>query len=62
MGLLRDPRKGLHISRLIWREMESFSQCAVCMVLASHRYDENDYYRDYKDFLADAQRPELGVR
>jgi RimJ/RimL family protein N-acetyltransferase len=48
---LRDPRKGLYINRLIWREMDSFSQGAVCMVLASHRYDEADYYRDYKDFL-----------
>lgn len=49
---LRDPRKGLYISRLIWREMDSFSQGAVCMVLASHRYDEADYFRNYNDFLA----------
>ncbi len=49
---LRDPRKGLYISRLIWREMGSFSQGAVCMVLASLPYDEADYYRDYEDFLA----------
>lgn len=48
---LRDPRKGLYISRLVWREMDSFSQGAVCMVIASHRYDESDYYRDYDDFL-----------
>lgn len=48
---LRDPRKGLYINRLIWREMDSFSQGAVCMVLASHPYDEADYYRDYESFL-----------
>lgn len=47
---LRDPRKGLYISQLVWREMDSFSQGAVCMVLASHAYDEADYYRDYDDF------------
>jgi len=47
---LRDPRKGLYISKLVWREMDSFSQGAVCMVLASHPYDESDYYRDYDDF------------
>lgn len=58
---LRDPRKGLYISRLIWREMDSFSQGAVCMVLASRRYDESDYYRDYKDFLAETQRPDPGA-
>jgi len=47
---LRDPRKGLYISRMIWREMDAFSQGAVCMVLASHRYDEADYFRDYDEF------------
>lgn len=50
--LLRDPRKGLYISRMIWREMDAFSQGAVCMVLASHRYEEADYFRDYDDFRA----------
>lgn len=49
---LRDPRKGLYISRLIWREMDCFSQGAVCMVLASHPYEEGDYYRDYNEFLS----------
>ena len=48
---LRDPRKGLYIKNMIWREMDSFSQGAVCMVLASHWYDEADYYRDYDDFV-----------
>ena len=48
---LRDPRKGLLISRMIWREMDAFSQGAVCMVLASHRYDEGDYIREYSSFL-----------
>jgi len=50
--ILRDPRKGLYISRMIWREMDSFSQGAVCMVLASHPYDEGDYIRDHAEFLA----------
>ena len=48
---LRDPRKGLYIRNMIWREMDSFSQGAVCMVLASLPYDESDYMRDYKAFL-----------
>lgn len=48
---LRDPCKGLYISKLVWREMDCFSQGAVCMVLASHRYDEADYFRDYESFL-----------
>lgn len=52
---LRDPRVGLYINRLVWREMDSFSQGAVCMVLASRPYEEADYFRDYNDFLAAAQ-------
>jgi hypothetical protein len=47
---LRDPRKGLYVSHMVWREMDSFSQGAVGMVLASHPYDEADYYRDYQEF------------
>jgi dTDP-4-dehydrorhamnose 3,5-epimerase-like enzyme len=47
---LRDPRTGLFISRMIWREMDAFSQGAVCMVLASQPYDEADYIRDYSSF------------
>ena len=49
---LCDPRKGLYVNRMIWREMDAFSQGAVCMVLASHPYDESDYYRDYNEFQA----------
>lgn len=49
---LRDPRKGLYINRLVWREMDAFSQGTVCMVLASRHYDESDYYRSYGDFQA----------
>jgi hypothetical protein len=55
---LRDPRRGLYISRLVWREMDSFSQGAVCMVLASHPYDESDYYRNYEDFVREARASE----
>lgn len=50
--VLRDPRRGLYVNRLIWREMDLFSQGAVCMVLASQPYDESDYYRDYDEFLS----------
>jgi hypothetical protein len=42
---------GLHIPPLIWREMDNFSSGAVCLVLASRGYIEDDYYRDYQDYL-----------
>jgi len=37
---------------MIWRELDNFSSGSVCMVLASNRYDEADYYRSYDDYLA----------
>lgn len=52
---LRDPRKGLYIRNMIWRTMDEFSQGAVCMVLASTKYQESDYIRDYETFLKEAR-------
>ena len=43
---------GLHIRPMIWRDLDNFSSGSVCMVLASEWYDEADYFRDYKQFLA----------
>lgn len=42
---------GLYVCPMIWRELDNFSSGSVCMVLASNKYDESDYYRDYADFL-----------
>ncbi len=42
---------GLYICPMIWRELDNFSSGSVCMVLASNRYDEDDYYRDYSEYL-----------
>ncbi|MEM2995171.1 MAG: FdtA/QdtA family cupin domain-containing protein [Candidatus Bathyarchaeia archaeon] len=41
---------GLYIPPMIWREMNNFSSGAVCLVLASDLYDEDDYIRDYETF------------
>jgi len=49
---LSSPDEGLYVCPMIWRELNNFSTDAVCLVLASHPYDENDYFRNYKDFLA----------
>ncbi len=46
------PFIGLHIVPGIWRELLNFSSGAVCLVLASHKYDEKDYIRDYENFKA----------
>lgn len=45
------PYTGLLIVPGIWRELDNFSSGSVCLVLASHKYDEADYIRDYDAFL-----------
>ena len=49
--LLNQPYRGLHIPPGIWASEVNFSSGAICLVLASHKYDENDYIRDYDEFL-----------
>lgn len=41
---------GLYLPNMIWRELENFSSGAVCLVLASEFYLEEDYYRDIREF------------
>lgn len=48
---LNRPYIGLLVVPGIWRELINFSSGAICMVLASEVYEENDYIRDYKEFL-----------
>jgi hypothetical protein len=43
---------GLYIPPGIWREMDNFSSGSVCMVIASNKYDEGDYVRNYDEYLA----------
>jgi len=43
---------GLYVCPMMWRELDNFSSGSVCMVLASNMYDEDDYYRDYVEYLA----------
>ena len=43
--------QGLYVCPMIWRELDNFSSGSVCMVLASNHFHEDDYYRDYDDFL-----------
>lgn len=48
---LNRPYFGLYIVPGIWRELSNFSSGAICLVLASNKFDENDYIRNYADFL-----------
>lgn len=49
--LLNRPYQALLVVPGIWRELDDFSSGSVCLVLASHGYDEADYIRDYDEFL-----------
>ena len=42
---------GLYVPAGLWRQIQNFSTNSLAMVLSSTHYDENDYIRDYKDFL-----------
>ena len=47
---LNRPYYALQIVPGIWRELTNFSSGSICLVLASHKYDEKDYIRNYKKF------------
>ena len=48
---LNRPYQGLYLKPGIWRDLNDFSSGAVCMVLASEKYDPEDYIRDYDEFI-----------
>jgi dTDP-4-dehydrorhamnose 3,5-epimerase-like enzyme len=50
--MLNKPDKGLYLPTGIWREIGNFSSGSVCLVIASTEFEEDDYIRDYDDFLS----------
>lgn len=48
---LNRPNFGLLIVPGIWRELMNFSSGAICLVLASQKYNEDDYIRNYSNFV-----------
>lgn len=49
---LSRPYMGLYMPAGLWRELHNFSSGAICLVLGSEIYKENDYIRDYSEFLS----------
>lgn len=47
---LNRPNMGIHIPPGIWASEMNFSSGSICLVFASHIYDESDYIRNYEDF------------
>jgi hypothetical protein len=48
---LSRPYMGIFVPAGIWRELDNFSSGAICLVLSSLVYSEDDYIRNYDDFL-----------
>ena len=48
--MLNQPNKGLLIPTMVWRELENFSSGAICLVVASDVFSEEDYIRNYEEF------------
>jgi len=48
---LNRPNMGLHIPPGVWASEVNFSSSSICLVLASHEYQEEDYIRDINEFL-----------
>ncbi|MFA7444462.1 MAG: FdtA/QdtA family cupin domain-containing protein [Flavobacteriaceae bacterium] len=48
---LNKPNQGLLIGSGIWRELKNFSSGSVCLVIASGVFDEDDYIREFEEFL-----------
>ena len=55
---LNRPDVGLYIGKNMWREMRNFSYGCKLMVLASDYYNENEYIRDYDEFVSIVKRTE----
>lgn len=49
--ILNRPYQGLLVKPGIWRDLDDFSSGSVCLVLASEKYDAEDYIRSWDDFL-----------
>lgn len=48
---LNMPNQGLFVATKTWRKLRNFSSGAVCLVVSSGEYEEEDYIRNYDDFI-----------
>lgn len=48
---LMKPNVGLYIAPMVWREFNNFSEDAICLCIVSEFYKNDDYIRNYEDFI-----------
>ena len=46
-----DPARGVLLQKMVWHSMVKFSKDCVILVVANDYYNEDDYVRNYDDFL-----------
>lgn len=49
---LNEPHMGVYIPKMVWKEMYDFSQDSVLLVLSNHKYDSEEYVRNYDEYLS----------
>lgn len=54
--LLNNPHRALYINKMVWKEMFEFSYNAILLVVTNTLYDENEYIRNYEEFLLEVGR------
>lgn len=59
---LNHPWQALVVDTYVWRTLDDFSSGAVCLVLASEPFSEEDYIREYKDFLEETLKRERAFK
>lgn len=47
---LNRPDYGLYLPPGLWRELDNFSSGSICLVIASDKYNAEDYLRNYEEF------------
>lgn len=59
---LNKPRMGLYIPRMLWKDMYNFSKDSVLLVLASEHYDNEEYIRDYDEYLKEVRDKKIFLK
>lgn len=54
--ILSQPNTGIFLNKMLWHEMVEFSKDALLLIVASEKYDENDYIRDYDIYLKESSQ------
>ncbi len=58
--VLDQPRKGVFIDNMLWKEMYDFSEDSILIVLASEHYDPTEYIRDWDDYVERIKNEDTG--